>query len=456
MRGTTSFGAALLVAVSFWGCNTKPNPFKPKPECVGKALTPFQGDRQMVISSLAIADPGEGFDLDGDGNVDNKLAAIGALANPQIMTSFSKGHDIVIPLELFGYTGADSACTKASFYIGSFNKDDDGDGKNTNWSNGDCMDHDPTIHPGAVEDPTNHVDDDCDGFADNDTKGSKPTGADANDDLDGDGYTLAMGDCDDRADTPEHLALAKSRHPGAKDICGDGIDQDCDGIPDNDPSCNPFAQNDVMLDVTQQSFANPMAMPLVPLIAFKDGAVKKALFGAGPDLFQVNIPLQGSDIGIELSGAHVEMTLADAGGLTNATGGMLGGVLEAVTLAQITGIDAGGVISKDQSLLDAIFAGAVGSILGLNADKAGHYQPDIDVDGDGLESFWNETPPPPGMSIHVDSCQDGDGTIIHSTPNAPCALAKDAKGNYRFVDGLSMAIKFNAVPVKLTGMVVAK
>jgi hypothetical protein len=36
-----------------------------------------------------------------------------------------------------------------------------------------------------------------------------------------------------------------------------------------------------------------------------------------------------------------------------------------------------------------------------------------------------------------------------------CPMAKDAKGNYRFVDGLSAALKFSAVPVKL-GAVITK
>lgn len=39
-------------------------------------------------------------------------------------------------------------------------------------------------------------------------------------DRDGDGYSPARGDCDDRNDRV---------HPGAVEICGDGIDQDCSG-----------------------------------------------------------------------------------------------------------------------------------------------------------------------------------------------------------------------------------
>jgi len=446
MRGTLFL---LSVTAGVVGCNTKVDPFKPVPECMGTTLTPFAGTRQLLLSSLAIADFGEGFDLDLDGKKDNKLAPLGALANSQIATSFMSTYDIVIPFELFGYDGqANSECVKTAFYIGSINKDADMDGKTTSPDSGDCLDNDPEVRPGKPEIMDNRLDDDCDGYADNMVKGSKPTDTM---DLDGDGFSPAQGDCDDRADA-DHLALAKSRFPGAVDVCGDGIDQNCDGIPDNDPKCNPFAQNAVTVDVTAQSF-DPTNQPV---IAFKSGHVDAGLLNDGPSLFSVSVPIQGRDIALELSGARLQMALTDnfAVKQANAKDGLLGGVLQAATLSQITNIDAGGVIKKDQSLLDAIFAGPVAPILGLDSDKDGNYLPDIDVDGDGLETFYVTNPPPAGQSVKVDTCKDGDGTIIMSTPTAPCALAKDENGKLRFVDGLSVALKFNAVPVKLSGQII--
>jgi len=431
------------------GCGDKKDPFAPVPECMGATVVPFMGDRVMVVSSLAIADSDEGFDLDLDGKPDNKLSPLGSLANDSIKMSFTQKHDIILPIELFGYTGGDTTCTKFVYYVGKFNQDRDADGKDTNWApgSGDCDDTDAKINPNATEDLTNRVDDDCDGYADNMVKGAKPTDTQ---DLDGDGYSPAQGDCDDRGDA-DHIAMAKMRHPGAAEICGDGIDQDCNGIPDDGDACDPFKMNNLTMDVQAVSFDSAMQ----PLITFKDGNVKMGVLNAGPDKFQLNVPFQkGITLNLNLTGARVQMDLMDAGGLTSVpmlgsdgkAGGRLGGVLSAVTLAQINGIDAGGVIKPDQSLLDAVFAGAVGTVLGLDQDKDQHYLPDIDVDGDGIEAFWQTNPTPSGGSAHVDTCRDGDGTIIMGTD---CPLAKDAKGNYRFVDGLSAALKFTAVPAKL-------
>ena len=81
-------------------------------------------------------------------------------------------------------------------------------------------------------------------------------------DLDGDGVTVAEGDCDDRATSPMvptdtgMVLLAKLRHPAkaAMSISAgvercDGIDYNRDGIPDNAAQCDPFGDANVSIDI---------------------------------------------------------------------------------------------------------------------------------------------------------------------------------------------------------------
>ena len=95
---------------------------------------------------------------------------------------------------------------------------------------GDCDDLDATVFPGATE-LCNDKDDNCDGTADEGL--TKPTFyADSDADgygLDADavdactapaGYAATAGDCDDGHDTV---------NPGETELCGDGLDNDCDG-----------------------------------------------------------------------------------------------------------------------------------------------------------------------------------------------------------------------------------
>ena len=75
-------------------------------------------------------------------------------------------------------------------------------------------DDDDDSAPADDDDATSDDDDDATPGDDDDT---------SEEDADGDGYTPADGDCDD---TDEEV------YPGAENICGDDIDNDCDGIID--------------------------------------------------------------------------------------------------------------------------------------------------------------------------------------------------------------------------------
>ena len=105
----------------------------------------------------------------------------------------------------------------------------------------DCDDADPSIHPEADEVCNGGIDDDCNGLADDDDV--PVDGTPYHDDLDGDGYGAAEvggvacvlpdravwndGDCDDNnADV----------NPDGREICNGGIDDDCDGLADDDDS----------------------------------------------------------------------------------------------------------------------------------------------------------------------------------------------------------------------------
>lgn len=121
--------------------------------------------------------------------------------------------------------------------------DDDGDG----WSAGtDCDDEDPDIHPGAAE-VCDGVDEDCDGAVDDHPRLGADGLASFYADADGDGVGGAVATA--ACDAPEgHVATTgdcddgdASVHPGAAEVCLDGVDQDCDGA---DLPCGLLAPED--------------------------------------------------------------------------------------------------------------------------------------------------------------------------------------------------------------------
>ena len=183
------------------------------PQLVCELSSSFVSDSSDCDDTNAAVSPGaaelcDGVDQDCDGTVDN-----GA-------TDLQTWYD---DLDADGYgDGATGTidCTPPPY---------------TSGVAGDCDDADADRYPGNVE-TCDSIDQDCDGVADNDAIDALIGYTD--DDADGYGLSaesfvgcelatgLAMegGDCDDGD---------PNAHPAAEESC-DGVDQDCDGLVDND------------------------------------------------------------------------------------------------------------------------------------------------------------------------------------------------------------------------------
>ena len=116
------------------------------------------------------------------------------------------GYGLVNVANALAYTPSSGQCSDA-----------DGDGFFAGASCGtpvDCNDRNPTIYPGAPEIAGDGIDQDCDG-----------QDLQLCSDVDGDGY-FAEASCGTPVDCNDNNPTI---YPGAPEIAGDGIDQDCDG-----------------------------------------------------------------------------------------------------------------------------------------------------------------------------------------------------------------------------------
>jgi hypothetical protein len=102
--------------------------------------------------------------------------------------------------------GVDNACSGS---VPADELDEDGDGSRI--CDGDCDDANGALFPGNPE-TCNGLDDDCDGALGSDEL-----------DADDDNVTVCAGDCNDNSDR---------QSPALFDICGDALDNDCDGTID--------------------------------------------------------------------------------------------------------------------------------------------------------------------------------------------------------------------------------
>lgn len=111
----------------------------------------------------------------------------------------------------------------------------DADGDGFTVAQGDCNDNTPNIYPGAPEDCQNGIDDDCDGLVDF----ADPTCAN---DLDGDGVPNNLDNC------------PSAPNPNQADADGDGQGDLCDNCPTQSNPGQQDSDNDGIGDVCDTQF----------------------------------------------------------------------------------------------------------------------------------------------------------------------------------------------------------
>ena len=212
-----------------------------KEDCFGDG--DGDGDRsEYFVSSpdLLCADPGEALaeaPIDCDDNNADRFVANDEITDDGIDNDCDELERCYADLDDDGARG-----TTGDVPSSDLNCDDAFEGSAADAL--DCDDDDPQVHPGAPEVPDDGTDQDCDGgdtcFTDGDNDGTRLATLVASNDLDctdpAEGRTFDPIDCNDADPTVSPLD---------PDACGNGVDDDCDGVGDHaTPGPDGFLDDD--------------------------------------------------------------------------------------------------------------------------------------------------------------------------------------------------------------------
>jgi cysteine-rich repeat protein len=188
------------------------------------------------------------------------------------------------------------------------------------------------------------------------------------------------------------------------------------------------------------------------------GSITSNALDAGPE--QLDLPL--GFFPLTLHDAYVRgTTRAVMGQLDGIDDGLLCGVVgpEVLTIinADLIEMFAGGMImigdpcdgsAQPATMFDMLVGGAM--VFGIRIGGVG---PDVDLDGDGLESYVvrREMMGDPAMCQPIIvQCIDGDGSVFDGRN---CVNEVDAMGDPRFVDGFSAGLTYTATRARIVGVV---
>ena len=182
-----------------------------------------------------------------------------------------------------------------------------------------------------------------------------------------------------------------------------------------------------------------------------ESSIAASMLRGGPE--DLDLPIAFLPITLE-QGSISGTTTQAAGRVSGITGGQICGGVPTTTLSFLTadmlemfGGGGGFMIeigdpcdgsTDSPTLADMMIGGAQISVIRLRPTS-----PDVDLDGDGLESFRVARTGPRGCQPVVTACIDGNGTVI------------EGRGCYndpRIADGYSSALTFNANRVNIRGV----